>query len=314
MKYFGISVAGNFINLGNPFSLQINMDAETPTDSLTAIFPFYSDLPEIKEIELQNDDGTAFWGGIVDEQKISCDINGTLIKFSARSKAAYLLDNEAMPQVYSVASLGTIFERHIKTYGFSDFYGDTKSFSKEFYVTKGMSEWDVLEKFCAVFLNTVPRVIVGDVIDASNEPSKAAPILFSNYGDGQQYFSISRSIKRCKLISEVLVRADENASYDLIVRGASAMQRGVRRKRYINAMNDSRTPASRAEDLISYAKKESEVLVLKCPNALPIKIGQRAAVKDKVLGKLENLIVSQIRFCVNENGHTSEITMCREEV
>lgn len=95
--------------------------------------------------------------GIVDIQKESC-ADKMMLMLVARSRAALLLDNEAVPQTYGMPSLATIFARHVQPYGFTTFYGNVKAFNGELTITKGMSEWQAAAEFCTRFCMK-PRVL-----------------------------------------------------------------------------------------------------------------------------------------------------------
>lgn len=75
-----------------------------------------------------------------------------MLEIAARSMAALLLDNEAIPQTYAYPSLPLLFERHGKPYGFTEWEGEPSGFSVPFTITKGMSEWEVLSLFCSRYL------------------------------------------------------------------------------------------------------------------------------------------------------------------
>lgn len=165
MTYEGVTITGKIIDLGDPVSVRINKSNDAPADDLYAIFCYKDFIEELKYIKVYCN-GDIVFDGILDEQIVELSGSGSLFKVYARSTAALLVDNSALPQSYTNTSLEIIFNRHIRPYGFTKFIGSNKSFSGEFVVYKGMSEWDVLEKFCILFLNTKPRISNDGIVNA----------------------------------------------------------------------------------------------------------------------------------------------------
>lgn len=99
----------------NPVSFSWVTSADTPADSLKAVFLCEpSDIgKETAEIEVKSGSRRLFHG-ICDRRSICREQNGQTLVLWARSDGALLLDNEAIPQEYEQASLGEIFDRHIR--------------------------------------------------------------------------------------------------------------------------------------------------------------------------------------------------------
>lgn len=70
------------------------------------------------------------------------------VKITARSMAGILLDNEAEPCIYFNASSSVIFERHLQPFGFNGYIGDNNPYFGYIKISKGMSQWQVLENYC----------------------------------------------------------------------------------------------------------------------------------------------------------------------
>ena len=102
-------------------------------------------------------DGEVFFRGLIDEQEVAIDSGGVSLQVCARSLAALLLDNEAIPQTYYVPSAKLIYQRHAQPYGFPAFSGRDKAFSAKLQIDKGTSEWEVIESFCRDHLGARPR-------------------------------------------------------------------------------------------------------------------------------------------------------------
>lgn len=312
MIYTATTISGEKVDLGTAYSTQINKSQTTPADSLTAAFFSKKNQPELKLIDVYSDNGQVFFSGIVDEQKFEINENGCFFTIKSRSKAAYLIDNEASPQTYNRPSLDIIFRRHIKPYGFVSVSGNKSSFNKTINVEAGMSEWDVLEKFCNLCLKTFPTVKNDGTIDASGKISSEI-ITFSNTNGSTKYTSISQKYSRYKLISEITVCAPYAAIYVGKVKDQELIDNGISRRKFLSMTDDPYNPepisVETAEFMISDAKKKYKKIIIKCPGANYAEISQKCEINDIVLGNINNLIVYEIEYLLNKNGETTVFTL-----
>ena len=127
LHFFLEQLDGQRRELVHPVSFSLVRSADTPADSLKAEFmvPDAQDWEqEIARIELQAD-GRRLFRGICDRQIVGLDSAGCRLTVWARSDAAVLLDNEAIPQEYSCVTLDEMFAKHLAPYGFqSDLEGE----------------------------------------------------------------------------------------------------------------------------------------------------------------------------------------------
>ena len=100
MTYIVTTVSGQKIDLGAAYSIQINKSKEAPADTLFAIFFSQKIHPEYKLIDVYTSENQLFFSGVVDEQKFEVAENGCFFTIKSRSKAAYLIDNEACAQAF----------------------------------------------------------------------------------------------------------------------------------------------------------------------------------------------------------------------
>lgn len=312
MIYKGTTITGKTIDLGNPISVRINKSDDAPADDLYVVFYYEDFIEELKYIKVYCGDDIIF-DGILDEQIVDITSSGKLFKIYARSTAALLIDNSALPQSYSNTSLEIIFNRHIKPYGFTKFVGNNKLFSKEFIVYKGMSEWDVLEKFCTMFLYTKPRISSNGTINASGKFDESKNVYLNNFNGQTKYKSISKNIKRYNKISEVFVRAGKESSYSIKAVDEYAIKFGVKRRRYLNLYDNTNIPVNYAQLVINDANKKSSEIKVSCVGMVNTDIGCMVTIEDKLLGKLENLHISKIKYSMDAFGEVTELTMYEEK-
>ena len=310
MTYKAKTIDDNIINFYNPLNLIMNRALNIPADDLEISFLFNGKVKELKEFYIEKDNKTIF-SGIVDTQKISIDNSGIFLNISARSKVAYLLDNEAIPQTYYRPSLINIFKRHVEPYGFKNVSGEMKTFSSEFIVSKGMSEWEVLENFCRDYLRVYPRITPDGDINATGV-FKSKTVGFSNINNGIKYGFISENLKRYELYSQVDVRSTNLGSYSTIVKDEDSIDRGIKRRRLLNAVDDVKTPVLCGELMLSSAKRNSYEISLISPGYLDIDLGDKAFVDDYILGFIDNLIVSEIKYVLNKNYNQTKVLLRKE--
>lgn len=303
MKYRGVAWNGTSVDLGAPVSVRINCSLDAPADDFTGVFPASANWLELAEIQVSNGEQTVF-NGIVDEQTLVCGTNGTLITLRARSRAALLLDNEALPQTYYLPSLSDIFNRHAAPYGFTGFSGDTRTFPVRYEVEKGVSEWSVIETFCRRFLKVRPRITAEGLLLAGVQAG-AKPVLFSR-GGGIPYTSLTGTVRRCDPVSEVLVRTDIKSGYNLQVTDGEARGRGIRRRRFLDLAGGA---SADAQSIITDAKRRYREWRLACPGFLTVQVGSSAELRDDISGNAPSLWVTETQYSLSSGGEFTTVIL-----
>lgn len=262
---------GAALPLGPALSMHLQRSEDAPADSLSLLLPHPGPCGELLGIQIQ-ENGILLFDGIVDEQCASLSSSGCVLRLEARSKAALLLDNEALPQEYERPSLPMLFRRHAQPYGFGRAMGNEKAFPGSLTVSKGMSEWSVLEEFCRTFLHTRLFVDLQGNLDATG--SRPAGMLAFGQGAGKiPYLSLEEQRLPCKRISEVLVRPSRQGGYTVRVTDPQAIAFGIRRRRYCNAPPGSGKPASYGGQRIAQARRKGYRVELLCPGRVEAPCG-----------------------------------------
>lgn len=226
MSFFLWTVDGKRRKISFPIEFSYLSSVDTPADSLKAVF-FIEDpklwRTEIAQVQVELEGKQLFHGGC-DKQVISMGENGCRLTLWARSDAAVLLDNEAIPQEYTHVSLDEIFDRHIRPYGFQNNLGSNAKLP--FYrVGKGMSEWEAFSHFCSCAVKKLPYVL-------------GAKVCFLTQGKGSRIIlpqntpilSASETIRRTQAISQVLIR-DSTGRYSGKIENRQAQQAKILRRR-----------------------------------------------------------------------------------
>lgn len=307
-------VNGNIVELGDPIYVKINVSIDAPASDLVAIFNFNDETYEIRNIYVY-DDTTMVFNGMVDEQKVECGPNGTFLTISARNKAGMLVDNEAEPQVYDKPSLSTIFRRHIAPYGFIAYYGDDTAFASEFVVSKGMTEWGVLKKFCNTFLDSEPYVVGNDGINAANGPvTQYNFITLSNSGKRTRYTSIKKTIKRYGVISKIKIKTANASGYTTEIIDESATQRGIVKTKYYNYTNGIQSISEYGDSIIKDSKKDQCTFDVECVGSVYLELGAMVNINDDIFGEVTGLKLTKIKYILDSSGETTQLTMRMEEM
>ncbi len=282
--------------LYRPLSVSLLSSADAPADSLRAVFLVDKTDEPLYLVEALDDNECVFFGEI-DSEIHSLSDKGTLLTLTARSRAAVLLDNEAYPQKYCSPSMPLLMQRHFIPLGFSKFVGSADAFSGELDITKGMSEWEVLESFCKRFLNTSPKITRDGVIDISGSESSEAIFLNTD-----SCLSVNRSIFRSSLMSELRLRARRSGGYEYPIYSALAEKQRVRRRRFMNTADNGRSvnDAKTLTEVSERRYRKTEILI---NGRLPAELGTRLFLDGADTGES----IREIRYTLDSKGERTLI-------
>lgn len=296
MIYIGTDPGGRRVKLPVPQRVRLNRCAEAPADSFSGVFPFQPGTGNLTGIQIYGEDGELCFEGIVDEQT-SAFGSSAAMKLEARSRAALLLDNEAVPASIYNSSLPLIFARCAQPYGFTQYVGDSRSFAGELNIVKGMSEWQAAELFCKKFLLVTPRMENG-VFNATGKGT-GGTLCFGGK-NGIRYSSLSLTNAYCRMLSELAVAGDGAALF----RCEEARVLGVRRRRFLTA-------GQNADALFRAAEKNAMEVKIECPGEIPGLPGMKAAVEAPGLGGLAGLSVSKVDYILEPEGEVTRFSLRR---
>ena len=290
-----------------PLSMTIRMDENVPADDFSGVFA-YSGVGELAGVCIYDDEKKVF-AGIVDEQESILSPDGRVLRVCARSLAAHLLDNEAMPQSYDHPSASLIYERHIKPYGIAWQDSDDATFFGELAVTKGMSQWTVLKSFCSACYSSSPRVTADGKLRMKGAGSEQT-VIFSDGAGGIAYTELRECRKRCEEISRVNIKVSDDAGYRYLLDNSGAISRGIRRERYLNAVLE-KTPMTCADAMLANAAAASYEVRLVCPDRLLYSVGCGARVINRTTGVLDDLYISAVSYRMDADGEKTTLLLRR---
>lgn len=302
MELTAIEVGGARTVLPPPCRLDCSSSWEIPADSLEAEIPLIppgNRLGEIASVELVQQGHTLF-NGLVDEQTLSFGPQGGRLTLQARSRAAILIDNEAIPQTFYHPSLHDIFQAHAAQYGFSGILAQDNPTLNTFTVAKGKSEWQAIESFCRQTLGVTPYVRDGWLV--AKPRIFGAPRMISNtVRGGLRYRSLSVCRKRYAVISKVILKS-ERKLYDVAIENPAALAREIRRKRYISPPKEwAGNPRDGALRLMRDSMRKALLVTVELPGLAQAQVGERFAVADGAADYPE-LVAYEVRYQAGSAG------------
>lgn len=299
MNYIGILPDGTEVRLPQPVRVRLSREEDAPADGFSGVFPLQAPVGNITSLRIYGRDGSLCFDGITDDWKVT-RADGNFLTLTARSRAALLLDNEAIPQTYCMPSLSTIFQRHIQPYGFTGFRGSKKIFCGALSVTKGMSEWQAAEQFCRQFLHVTPRIQDG-VFDASGEiPS--GQISFGT--GGVPYSALVIHNRYAEKITELLAQGGTDGTYFCVARDTEAGLLGIRRRRCL-------TLGQNAKNVLRTAQKKSFSILLTCPGEITARLLQSAQFTEVNPELPRELYVAGIEYVLGTSGEFTQFALRR---
>lgn len=305
--YTACNSQGKRISLGAPLEAVLSIEEDTPADAFTGVFPWKSIYEELEPVFLEIcGGGEVVFFGPVDELQRRFSSEGCMLEIVARSMAALLLDNEAIPQTYAYPSLPLLFERHGKPYGFTEWEGEPSGFSVPFTITKGMSEWEVLSLFCSRYLKVSLRAR-GKRLEALEERKEEFPLL--QFGREIPILECSAEDKMCERYSEILVKPENTETFALSVFDGEAKSLGIRRRRLLSGSTELAREA-----LVKAARRAfcAEVLSPGLPEA---GVGAAVCLTLPNWGKeISGLYVSGLRYSLSSSGERCRYTLRKKEV
>ena len=307
LSYFFTDKNGKRCEFKNVLTVEISADVDVPADELVLTVPYDRKYRNVDMLEAYDGKSLVFVGQ-ADEIVSIVHNSGAIVRLSARSLAGRLLDNEAEPVTYINPAAKFIFERHLKPFGIVGYDGDEHPFMGKIKIEKGMTEWQVLEKFCNGRYGKGPRITGAGFALMCGTYGGAKPIVFGRNGVG--YTSLREYIKPCKVISQVKLRTEEYGGYKSVVGNGSAADR-IKRVRYVNAFLNNNAVKT-ADRMIENGNRQSFEIMLECAECLCGIVGRRAVIDDSLIGKREGLIVKSIKYSLEKNGESTTVVLGKE--
>lgn len=284
--------------------LTYSQRADTPADSLQVRMFVDRPLPEFTAVRAAHGK-TCFFEGIVDEQCVEAAGGGAVLEISARSAAAVLLDNEAIPASYNYPSLEDIYKLHLKPYGIRGVIGAGRCHAV-YTVRPGLSEWEVASRFCRSVLGVIPRITPAFYLDASGQPS-GETVCFSNTAYGAvRYLRAGLRTMRYGVIGEIRYKADSDSAYVYSVKNPTAAARGITARRAVNVAGGADWEKNtRLRDIFLASEEGAAEITLDSPDFIVQAAGSRARFFDPLLGDFVNWVLYERTYTLRNGVLTS---------
>lgn len=301
MKFIGVTPQGEYVTLPAPISVRMSAQEDAPADALTAVFPGKWEQT-FCVLLVQDAAGKLIFDGIVDEQLAQYSASGCITQLEGRSRAALLLDNEAIPQTYAQASLAVLFERHAVPYGFHTLLGDVPAVRGAFAVKKGWSEWQALEGFCRSFFKAGVRALPGGILQV--QESTAMESLCVTPENGFQCTELQEHYNDYGVYSQLWTKQQGQAEYDCALQGALAQERGIQRRRLFQEGTDLSARLKNSE-------KDAYQLTLFFSGFLHAELGTPAEVIQPNFER-NGLYLAGWEYRLNAAGEQTKLTLKRQ--
>ena len=214
----------------------------TPCDSfeLTCLWEPGAERTLADAVRFQaEENGERVFTGVVDECACIQDKNGNRLELSGRGLQALLLDNEALPAEYQLATAEDIVRRHVTPYGIALSGACALKAVAGFTVRSGQSEWSVVHDFACYRNGVTPRfdregrLVLSGWEDTERRLEDAAAVTALRWG-----------CRRYGVLSQVVVR-DRVRGLTETVDDREFQSRGGRCRRVVTAAGRSASSAMR---------------------------------------------------------------------
>lgn len=280
-------------------------ELDVPADSVSLGCVYDREIFENARSLSAYNGGELVFEGQIDELSRYRGETGTVLKISARSAAAVLLDNEAEPLSYRNPTSSLMFRKHLEPLGFTDVEYDQVPIIGIFRIDKGMSQWQALEQFCKVRYGSKLRVSgSGKVYLRGFRNDKKV-----RFGSGGiEYYSFEENNRRYKLISEIKLKVSGTAGYLSRMENPNPGCQGIKRVRYVNAFAENNS-LSTADSIIERGNLESHCVKLIIKGCAPDILGAKAEVNDPDFGNIGDLTVRKIHYTFSKKGEFTTVVL-----
>ena len=296
-EVLAITKDGRKLRFYNPIYLRLIKSFDCPASSLRVKVLSEKEPPYLREIHIRRQ-GKIVFRGFLDRQIFEKSKEGGFLSIEARSMGCLLTDNEAVPGAYYNASLGSIFDKYIGSFGVFENCLDKNARSYETIITKGKSRWEAFSHFCSLTLGKTPYIRFDNrVVTGSFEKNISL----------DDAYSVRKIYNPSKIISVAVLR-DENGAYRKVFRSPFKRSKGILRVRYFPGTKD--WESKKRESALEIFKKslaKSEVTEVFLGETKDIEIG------DTVFFGGERLCVREIDIKLSPKKEEEKLSLCPVE-
>ena len=207
-------------------SYELTSEVSAACDGLRLCFILGGACPEIVRVQAYNGDKMVF-NGFADKQCVSLSENGKTVFIYARSSAALLVDNEALPCQYHRPSAAQLWYNNAREFEFGCAL-PSLTCENDYYVLKGTSCFGAINNFFSMLYPTGIYVDVDNVIRAYEISSEVKTL------DGCRVTKAGYVINRSNPLSQIDYKITASEKYCYHLKSKSAENNGISRRRLIN--------------------------------------------------------------------------------
>jgi len=285
-------------------SLRYDRGRDTPADSLVCQLALKKPMGELCQLWLE-EQGRQLFHGFLDKQEQWEEGGWQMLRLTARGLGGLLLDYEAMPQVYESPTMEQVFRRHCLPYGAVNGVG-AGGVSGRYVVSKGMSQWEAFSQFCRRVTGLYP-FLQGDTVVIQ----PASPKIWRFGAGGLPTAELRQIYSRHRVIAQVAIR-DKNGLYTSIAQNQEAMEKGIRRQRYLIPSPQWALDAGGSGDsLLRQSAAQWETWQVQAAGVFTVAPGDFVSCRDG-WGREFSGTAHQVQVEAGPAGRFTHITICRE--
>lgn len=301
-----------------PKSFEIRSSMDTPADSFTGIFPFSSSLSLGDTIEVTSPEKERLFFGTVEDLTTIISSDGVFTEIFARSPAAALIDNEALPKTYNCPSFEDIYKNHALPYSIKSFSGENLRWQGTFSILKGDSHWDVIKRFCLSVTGCEP-FISGDLTLYSKHPENflsEKKIAISNSMPGCTKFSKAEFTESSfGIVGKIICKVQKEGTYAHSILNPYIKNPENYSVRIVDLTNTPLWERQNKTDRIFRLSLEKTLQIeAELFDPPPIFTGMKAFFSSPVGKQEDDLIVFQRVLRLTSKGYYCTVILRKEEV
>ncbi len=300
---------GGMLTLPTAISWRFRYGTDTPCDSYEVKCLWEKgqekELSDASRFYAQWEDERVFTG-VVDEYAVVCGKEGLYLEISGRGMAALLLDNEAMPAQYQLATRAVILADHVTPYGITAIGGSGLTPVNNFTVRSGESEWSAMRDFVCCYNGVAPRFDrMGRLVLDPHDDDEILRVT-----DGTAVISWEYREDRHGVLSQVAVRRRSYPGMQW-VSDEGFIAEGGRARRVITVPNITGTTAMRytADYQLKASRRERKRMTVALAGAFLAWPGQLVDVSLAGCGANGRYRAAQAEVSCGDNGLTTTLTL-----
>lgn len=295
---------GEIYTVCNIISFELISEADAVCDALRLKFCTDGFIDECCAVKAYFN-GELVFNGFCDTQKTTVDKSGVSCFIYARSSAAVLVDNEAVPRCYTAPTARQLWLSNAGSLGFECALPQLYS-ENSYLVSKGTSCYGAINDFVYAVCGSGIYVTPDNVLAVYSESDRVKRL--SDYNTA----SLSYTINRSELISDIDYKISSAEPYSHHFTSRLARNAGIERRRLLNL---SSLPVWQRE-LAAKRKLEASLLNYHCVTAelagiCDFRLYDRVEI-DSELAESGVFTVFEVVKSRNENGDKTTLVMKRK--